>query len=44
MMRHSWHLKLFFALDQDLGLGEQSISVEDICNDKIKFQKQPATA
>ena len=40
MMRDSWHLKLFFSLDQDVGLGGQSISMGDFfSNDKIKFLK-----
>ena len=38
MMRDSWHLKLFFSLDQDVGFGGQSGSVGDFFgNDKIKF-------
>ena len=38
MMRDSWHLKLFFSLDQDVGFGGQSVSVGDFFgNDKIKF-------
>ena len=38
MMRDSWHLKLFFSLDQDVGIGGQSVSVGDFFgNDKIKF-------
>ena len=37
-MRDSWHLKLFFSLDQDVGIGGQSVSVGDFFgNDKIKF-------
>ena len=40
MMRDSWHLKLFFSLDQDVGLGRQSISMGGFFgNDKIKFLK-----
>ena len=40
MMRDSWHLKLFFSLDRDVGLGGQSVSVGDFFgNDKIKFLK-----
>ena len=38
MMRRSWHLKLFFLLDQDPGLGGQSVSMEDLFNDKIQFK------
>ena len=37
MMRRSWHLKLFFSLDQALGLGGQSDSMVDLFNNKIKF-------
>ena len=38
MMHDSWHLKLFFSLDQDVGFGGQSVSVGDFFgNDKIKF-------
>ena len=37
MMRRSWHLKLFFSLDQALGLGGQSVSMVDLFNNKIKF-------
>ena len=38
MMLDSWHLKLFFSLDQDVGFGRQSVSVGDFFgNDKIKF-------
>ena len=37
-MRDSWHLKIFFSLDQDVGFGGQSGSVGDFFgNDKIKF-------
>ena len=28
MMRDSWHLKLFFSLDQDVGFGGQSVQWE----------------
>ena len=38
MMRDTWHLKLFFSLDQDVGFGGQPVSVGDFFgNDKIKF-------
>ena len=37
MMRRSWHLELFFSLDQALGLGGQSVSMVDLFNNKIKF-------
>ena len=38
MMRRSCQLKLFFLLDQDLGLGGQSVLTGDLFNDKIKFK------